>query len=147
MNEKQERNFLAKFPRPETGCWNWTAGKDRQGYGILKLNRSMKKAHRVSYEYYVGPVPEGLLVCHNCDNPTCVNPTHLFTGTHQDNNQDKVNKGRATGAHKGSNNAGKPVLAEGIRYQSSASAARFLGVHWTTIFDRIKAGREGYKKL
>lgn len=61
-------------------------------------DRKMRTAHRVSYEYFVGPIPEGLCVCHRCDTPACVNPEHLFLGTYTDNARDKIAKGRDTNA-------------------------------------------------
>lgn len=76
-------------------CWNWTAGKDKDGYGIVVFSgRSRVKAHRASYELFVGAIPEGLMVRHSCNNPACVNPEHLSTGTAKDNTQDCVRSGR-----------------------------------------------------
>lgn len=74
-------------------CWTWTAGTV-EGYGTLRYRTRKYKAHRVSYEINVGPIPDGLWVLHTCDNPICVNPRHLFLGTVQDNNRDKMQKGR-----------------------------------------------------
>jgi len=79
----------------ESGCWEFDGGKSKGGYGALTLNNHNIKAHRVAYELWVGPIPEGLVVRHFvCDNPPCINPDHLRVGTTKDNSQDMVRAGR-----------------------------------------------------
>jgi hypothetical protein len=77
-------------------CWEWTAARNPLGYGLIGISAARRcgLAHRVSWELNFGPIPAGLLVCHRCDNPSCVRPAHLFLGTHRDNHMDKINKGR-----------------------------------------------------
>ncbi len=97
--------FEEKFtPVTESGCWLWTASCHDRGYGLFYTGRNLKKgkmefAHRVSYELYKGTRPAANEeVCHRCDTPCCVNPDHLFLGSHRDNMVDMVEKNRFVAA-------------------------------------------------
>jgi hypothetical protein len=74
-------------------CWEWTAYRLPAGYGTF--GRPTTTTHRIAWQLTNGPIPEGMFVCHKCDNPPCVNPAHLFVGTQQDNLRDMWSKGRA----------------------------------------------------
>ena len=81
----------------ETGCWNYTGSlRKNTGYGQFYANNKNLLAHRVAYEVLVGPIPEGMLVCHTCNNKKCCNPEHLKIGTHQENIQDAHRDGLCT---------------------------------------------------
>jgi hypothetical protein len=79
----------------DDGCWLWVGGhRDREGYGIVKLDGLNQRAHRVAWKLAHGLIPPGLCVLHRCDNPPCIRPDHLFVGTVGDNNRDRSRKGR-----------------------------------------------------
>lgn len=93
-----EQRFLKHFVRgSEVECWLWTGGKQSDGYGAIGVGgRTNKKigAHRLAWELSNGNIPKGLHVLHKCDNPPCVNPSHLRVGTNLENMQDRGRKGR-----------------------------------------------------
>lgn len=86
--------FWAKVDRRRGQCWTWLASVVQSGYGHIHSNGRLILAHRVSWELRHGPIPGGMQVLHRCDNRRCVNPDHLFLGTHQDNMDDMVLKDR-----------------------------------------------------
>ena len=88
--------FEEKVRRDEDGCWYWQGSISGRGYGGLSVDGKWRRAHRVAWTLANNmPIPDGLHVMHSCDNPSCVNPEHLSVGTHDDNMQDMVKKGRA----------------------------------------------------
>ena len=95
-SQKTVDRFWSKVIPPiiEDGCWNWSAGTDKNGYGYFTINGNTFRAHRFSYEYFYGQITTGLLVLHSCDNPSCVNPNHLSEGTILDNAKDRIERGR-----------------------------------------------------
>jgi hypothetical protein len=88
-----EDRFWGQVDRHPTDCWMWT-GYAPGGYGRLRRGPKVYLTHRLAYHFANGPIPEGMLVCHTCDNPGCCRPSHLFLGTHKDNAADMWAKGR-----------------------------------------------------
>ncbi|WP_171935781.1 HNH endonuclease signature motif containing protein [Escherichia coli] len=78
----------------ESGCIRFTGSIDKSGYGRIMINRVKYGAHRLAYELANGPIPDGYVVRHKCDNPSCINPSHLEVGTQAENIKDKVTRGR-----------------------------------------------------
>lgn len=136
--ERFEEKYI---PEPTTGCWLWNAFINPAGYGHFSTNLSGRwkneRAHRASYELFIGPIPDGMCVCHACDTPACVNPDHLFLGTRGDNNTDRGRKGRGR--------PGKKLTPEVVRFirrnygpkgkdgYSQEQLARLLGIGQTAV--------------
>lgn len=95
MSEKLEKYKI----NPITGCWMWTGSVDKDGYGRMRGSVDgviwSERAPRASYTHYVGPIPEGKMVLHDCNTPACINPKHLYIGTQIENGNDKKIRGRA----------------------------------------------------
>ena len=97
INEKDIARFWSKVNiEGDDDCWPWKSGLYWDGYGQFGIGKKKVRAHRVSYIINIGEIPESLFVLHKCDNPSCVNPKHLWIGTQLDNMQDMKNKGRST---------------------------------------------------
>ena len=127
--------------RGKNECWNWTACTIKNGYGHFGFRGKLYTAHRFSWILTNGQIPEGLCICHHCDNPGCVNPAHLFIGTQKDNIQDAINKNRMVGKKGEENNNSslteKQVLAIRAEYKlgniTQRELARKHGVGQRTI--------------
>lgn len=91
VKERFEESYI---PEPNSGCWLWLKYLDDEGYGRFGKDYKQYAAHRASYEIFRQPIPKNLQVLHKCDTPSCVNPSHLFIGTHADNMKDCHKKGR-----------------------------------------------------
>ncbi len=112
-------------------CWGWAGAKSPQGYGWFWDGTRMNRAHRVSWEIHHGAIPPGLIICHHCDDPECSNPDHLYLGTHSDNSNDAVRRGRWI-APKGSQHSRAKLTDDEVVKLREAWAA---GVRGKTLLD------------
>jgi hypothetical protein len=126
------------------GCWLWTRGKNQSGYGTLPLRKhTTRLAHRVSYRLFIGPIPDGMGVCHHCDVPACVNPGHLFLGDQIANMRDALAKNRiARKGPQGERHARARLTEANVReirerlkgsYRAQSRIAREFGVCSRTV--------------
>lgn len=121
LNDKDVKRLWSKVNIIEDNkCWEWIASRDRHGYGYFSVTRDKitknSTSSRATYIAVNGPIPDGLFVCHKCDNPPCCNPKHLFLGTPKDNAHDMIKKGRqATGLRALGRYKISPEIANDIR--------------------------------
>ncbi len=102
--------FLSKTNKTSSGCFEWTGSISNNGYGCLKINGVTKSAHRTSYQLFRGPISDNKIkVLHSCDNMICVNPSHLFLGTQDDNMKDMARKHRGRGLSRLNNGSDCPL--------------------------------------
>jgi len=95
IDKNVEKRFWSKVDvKSKNECWEWVAGKRRDGYGRFTIGNKEALPHRVSYKIHNGRIPKNMLILHKCDNRACVNPNHLYAGTQQDNMDDMYRKGR-----------------------------------------------------
>lgn len=143
--------LLSRYAEDKNGCWIYQGEVGRAGYGVVTIgqrrdgNRRRYAAHRYFYEHLVGPIPDGMLLCHKCDVPACVNPKHMFVGTQVDNMRDMHSKGRGRTGAKGERNHFSRLTGEKARQIREASgSARIIaeqfGIRPVTV-NAIKAGR------
>lgn len=124
-------------------CWNWQRGHDGNGRGQINIKGKWLRAARVAYELTHGNLPSGMLVCHECDNPRCINPAHLFLGSPAVNNSDRSQKGRTrNGDRRGEGNGNNKLNAAQVqeirwKHATGAYTLKQLGKEYNVHFDLI----------
>ena len=145
IRRNNENDFWKKVTKESNGCWTFNSWSDNDGYRFFRLFDKEWRAHRLSYYLTNGNIPKGYVVCHKCDNPSCVNPNHLFIGTQQQNMKDKVLKKRHNIINKGDSIRKKVKTPLGI-FPSLATAAKAENISHNAIRYRVKH-KEEYELL
>ena len=154
LDDNTIMRFWAKVNMVQGKCWEWMATRNLNGYGQLRVKDDYGKwrkglSHRVSWIIHNGNIPNSLCVLHHCDNPGCVNPSHLFLGTYEDNSRDMITKGRGKPSHlygekNGSSKLTREQVSEIRKHlccgENHYYIARKFGVSHTTIW-RIARGK------
>lgn len=138
-----EQRLYDRCIEDDNGCWNWTGAiVSSYGYGYIYFIDRPRLAHRVSWIITYGDIPEGLCVCHSCDNTRCCNPEHLFLGTYKDNEEDKKSKGRTmAGERQGSSKLTNEQVLDIREKAESGVPVAVLAVKYdiaTTTVSKIK---------
>lgn len=162
VTDSDRKRFFEKIEKLPSGCWEWQAYRNADGYGQIWFKGRLQMAHRLSWFIHRGGIPRSHFVCHTCDSPPCVNPDHLFVGTHQDNTDDMIKKGRhRTGAgeknrhaklterdvllirsiHKQLPNA--PAIARAFNVSTATINAIASGSTWKHLADKLVSNAEG----
>lgn len=130
------------IPEPNSGCWLWLGALTAYGYGQIMVGRKTAFAHRESLIAFKGPIPNGALACHTCDNDPCVNPDHLYAGSHATNSADAVRRGRTLTGERNHQAKLKASMIPAIRAdgRQHSDIADAYGVARPTI-TAIKRGR------
>lgn len=148
MDQAVEKKFWLKVDKGEQpgACWEWRGARRETGYGLVRINGALRRAHRVSWEIRFGVITGDYAVCHKCDNPPCVNPDHLFLGSAKDNTNDCIKKQRFCFAPLGSDHPKAKLTADQaaeIRSMSSRGfgyrrLAKTFGVSQSAIRDLVQ---------
>jgi len=140
----REDRFWSKVRKTQT-CWVWTACiSGNNNYGSFKFEGRMQPSHRVAWVLKHGPIPDGLNVLHRCDNPPCVNPDHLFLGTHAENMADMRTKQRQVAPHGSAHGMSKLVEADVIAIRNDTRTHREIAADFgvdPTLIGHVKSGR------